>query len=140
MLRTIALSLLAICAFAADDPWVKVRALKTGTELRVYQPGASAPILASMDELTSEHLRVVVKKEQVAIPIGQIDRVEARPPKTGPKMTRETKVTNDMPETEKTSPNRPHAIPAAGGSSSSNVTFSGKPGFEEVYRRGPRKP
>ena len=140
MLRSTALFLIAICAFAADDPWTKVRELKTGTDLRVYKKGMSTPVLAAMDELTAEHLRIVVKKEQVAIPVDQIDRVDARPSKSGPKMTKETKVTNEMPETDKTSPNRPHAIPSAGGSSSTNVTFGGKPDFEVVYRRLPAKP
>ncbi len=139
MLRIIALFLIAICTFAADDPWAKVKELKTGTDLKVYKKGASTPIQATMDELTAEHLRIVVKKEQVAIPVDQIDRIDARPAKTGTKMTKETKVTNHIPETERTSPNRPHAIPSAGGSSSTNVTFS-KPDFETVYRRLPAKP
>jgi hypothetical protein len=140
MLRTLALFLIAICTFGADDPWSKVKDLKTGTDLRVWKKGVSTPLQATMDELTPEHLRIVVKKEQVAIPVDQIDRVDARPSKSGPKITKETRVTNDAPDTEKTSPNRPHNIPSASGSSSSNVTFGGKADFETVYRRLPAKP
>ena len=54
-------------AWAADDAWSKVKALKTGTELRVYKKGSMQPVLAQMDELTDDNLVVVVKKTQTAI-------------------------------------------------------------------------
>ena len=46
--------LVAAAAWAADDAWSKVKALKTGTELRVYKKGSTRPILAQMDELTDD--------------------------------------------------------------------------------------
>src|SRR5471030_3330076 len=81
----------AILTFAADDPWAKVKDLKTGTELRVYKKGASQPLLVKMDEVTDENLVVVNKKEQIAIPKDQIDRVDYRPVKS--RVTKETRTT-----------------------------------------------
>ena len=77
----------AILTCGADDPWAKVKDLKTGTELRVYKKGASQPLLVKMDELTDENLVVVNKNAQVAIAKDQIDRVDFRPAK--PRMTKD---------------------------------------------------
>src|SRR5580658_5279009 len=73
------LMLAGLVAFGAGDDWTKVRALKTGAELRVFKKGAAQPVLAQMDELTDENLVVIVKKTQMAIPKNQIDRLDARP-------------------------------------------------------------
>src|SRR5664279_2182829 len=69
----------ALLAFGADDPWAKVKDLKTGTELRVYKVGAAQPLLVQMGELTDDNLIVINKKEQTAIARDQIDRVDYRP-------------------------------------------------------------
>ena len=69
----------AFLAFGADDPWAKLKELKTGTELRVYKKGAAQPLLVKMDELTDDNLVVINKNEQTAIPRDQIDRVDYRP-------------------------------------------------------------
>jgi len=42
--------LAAVTAFAADEPWTKVRDLKSGTELRIFKKGGMHPILAKMEE------------------------------------------------------------------------------------------
>ena len=36
-------------AMAADDPWAKVKAIKSGSELRVYKKGAAQPLVVKMD-------------------------------------------------------------------------------------------
>ena len=82
MFRILLLLLAAASAMAADDPWVKVRDLKSGAELRVYKKGSPQPVLAKMDQLTDENLIVVVKTEQVAIAREQIDRIDYRPAKS----------------------------------------------------------
>src|ERR1039457_7074597 len=69
----------ALLAFGADDPWAKVKELKTGAELRVYKKGAAQPLLVKMDELTGDNLVVIDKKAQTAIARDQIDRVDYRP-------------------------------------------------------------
>ena len=56
-----------------DDSWLKVKQLKTGTELRVYKKAAKQPVSALFDEATDTNLIVVIKNEQLAIPKDDID-------------------------------------------------------------------
>jgi hypothetical protein len=121
------LMLAALVAFGADDDWTKVRALKTGAELRIFKKGAAQPVLAQMDELTDENLVVIVKKTQMAIPKNQIDRVDARPAGGGAKKETTSKQSVDADGKETTS-------------TSTGYSFGGKPDFETVYRRPPGAP
>ena len=124
----------AILTFAADDPWAKVKDLKTGTELRVYKKGSSQPLLVKMDEVTDENLVVVNKKEQIAIPKDQIDRVDYRPVK--PRVTKETRTT--VSNGGEATPPAPGANQNTGGptsSTSTSVSFGSKADFETIYRR-----
>ena len=121
----------ALLAFGADDPWAKVKELKTGTELRVFKKGAAQPLLVQMDELTDDNLVVIAKSQQTAIPRDQIDRVDSRPPGKS-RVTRET--------TSKTDDAVGAARPTT--TTSSNVSIGSKPDFETIYRRptgGPPK-
>jgi hypothetical protein len=122
------LMLAGLVAFGADDEWAKVKALKTGADIRVYKKGSTQPVLAQMDELTDENLVVLVKKTQTAIPKDQIDRIDARP-STGGRPTKETttKQTVDPDGKENTS-------------TSTGYSFGSKPNFETVYRRPPAAP
>jgi hypothetical protein len=122
-------------AFGADNPWAKVKDLKTGTELRIYKVGGKQPIFARMDELTDESLVVVVKNEQTAIPKEQIDRIDYRPPAQGSRMTKETKTTNNVPNTEPVGPRPTPGTSVPGMSSSSGLSVGSKPDFETIYRR-----
>lgn len=131
----------AALAYAAGDPWAKVKDLKTGTELRVYKVNAKQPILAKMDELTDESLVVVLKNEQMAIPKDQIDRIDYRPPAKGPRITKETKTTMDIPNQQPVGPGpTPAGPPLPGTSSSSGLSVGSKPDFETIYRRTPALP
>jgi hypothetical protein len=121
------LMLAALVAFGADDDWTKVRALKTGAELRIFKKGAAQPVLAQMDELTDENLVVIVKKTQMAIPKNQIDRLDARPAGGGAKKETTSKQSVDADGKETTS-------------TSTGYSFGGKPDFETVYRRPPGAP
>ena len=132
---------LALVAAGADDPWTKVKELKSGSEMKIWKRGAAQPVDAVFDELTEEKLIAVIKNEQMAIPKTEIDRIDAREKTTGKsKPTVESKTERGV-----TQPERPAAPPRsmkesqAGAptmSSSSTVTWgSGKPGFETVYRR-----
>jgi len=125
----------ALLAFAADNPWAKVKDLKTGTELRIFKIKAKQPILAKMDELTDESLVVIVKNEQTAIPKEEIDRIDYRPPQTGSRVTKESKTTTttDLPEPVGPRPTPGASVP--GMSSSSGVSVGSKPDFETIYRR-----
>lgn len=135
MIRNLAilLSAAALTAAAQTTSWDKVKALKSGTELRIVQQGVERPIEATFDELRDDDVLVVVKNEQKAIPKYQIDRIDARP-KGGSRVTTETKTKTEDPDT------RPQATPQSrpavpGTSHSSGLSIGGKPGFETVYRR-----
>lgn len=130
----------ALLAMAAEDPWTKVRELKGGSELKVWKKGASQPIDAIYDQLTEEKLLVVMKNEQVALPLEGIDRIDARASTKGTKPKVESAVTRDVerPERAAAPPRSPRdPQPGAPTMSSSSSMSWGKPGFETVYRRGP---
>ena len=121
---------------AADDPWTKVKAIKRGTEMRVYKKGSAQPLVVKMDEATDERLIFVNKNEQTSLAKEDIDRLDARP--SGKRVVaKETKETQSDSTTDPRSaipgptPNRPGPT----GSSSTNYSFGGKPDFETVYRR-----
>jgi hypothetical protein len=124
----------AALVFGADNPWAKVKELKTGTEIRVYKTGSRQPLTAKFSDASDENLIVIIKNEQTAIPKDEIDRIDYRPPAKDSRVTRETKTVN----TNETQPVGPRANPGAsvpGTSSSSSITMGGKPDFETLYRR-----
>ena len=117
------LFLAGMVAFGADDPWAKVRDLKTGEDLQVYKKGSTKPIAAQMGQLSDDALIVIVKKTETAIPKDQIDRIDARPA-GGNKPTKETTTKDTVgPDGQPTS------------STSTGYSWGSKPGFETVYHR-----
>ena|ERR1017187_3174945 len=127
----------ALAAFGADDPWAKLKELKTGTELRVYKKGAAQPLLVKMDELTDDNLVVINKNEQTAIPRDLIDRVDYRPSGKS-RLTKETttKVSDGVGDPKAVIPGpQQQGTPGPSTSTSSNVSIGGKPDFETVYKR-----
>ena len=139
MVKILLFALLSMAAYGADNPWNKVKELKTGAELRIFKTGAKQPILAMMDEATDERLIIVVKKEQMAIDKDQIDRIDYRPPKSGgPRVTKETRTTLDPPG--QVAGPAPRGSGGGGGpstSTSSSLNLGSKPDFETIYRRTP---
>ena len=125
--------LTVLSVFAADDPWTKVRELKSGTELRVFKKGSTQPVLAKMDELTDDNLVVVVKNEQVAIARNQIDRIDYRPPQPGGRVTAKSETKATDPDTTPGPPG--HGSRTPGTSTSSGLVIGSKPDFETIYRR-----
>ena len=122
MRRLFLLVLIAAAAFAANDPWQKVKDLKSGADLRVFRRGSTQPLLVQMGELTDDNLLVIDKKTERAIPRGEIDRIDSRPPKaTWVKEEKTSKTVN----------------PDGGNSSSYSSGYSkGSRGdFETIYRR-----
>src|SRR5260370_25536791 len=100
MPRTLIFLLAVMITLAADDPWAKVRDLKSGGEVRIYKKGSMQPVLGKLDEARDESLVVVLKNEQVAIPKDQIDRIDYRAAQSGHRVTKETKTTSDIPKAE----------------------------------------
>jgi hypothetical protein len=122
VLKMFVLMLAAAAAFAADNPWQKVKDLKSGTDLRVFRRGSTQPLLVQMGELTDDNLVVVDKKAERAIPREEIDRIESRPPKAT--WLKEERTGNTVG-------------PDGSNSSSSSTGYSkGSRGdFETIYRR-----
>ena len=136
MFKVVLALLSALLAWGADDDWAKVRALRGGTEIRVFKKGSTQPIIAKMDEAGEENLVVVLKNEQVAIPREQIDRVDARPAQGGGRTTKQTRTSVDPPNGKAAAP--PSTMKGPDGPSSStstSVSLGGKADFETVYRR-----
>jgi hypothetical protein len=134
MSRLLFFLLAAATAFAADDPWAKVQALKSGTEIRVIKRGSTQPLIAKFDEADGERLLIVIKNEQVSIPKDQVDRLDYRP--AGGRVT----VTGKTTQGDPTAAQEPRAgmghQPEGGGmSTSSSVNVGSKPDFEMLYRR-----
>ena len=138
MCKTVILLCVAVLAFGADDPWAKVKELKTGTELQVYKRGSIQPLSVKMDELTDENLVVINKNAQVAIPRDQIDRIDARPGGRTRTITDTVSAEKDAasdPRSTIPGPNQPPgAVHAPSTTTSSGVTWT-KQGLETVYRR-----
>ena len=134
MLTTLLFVLLAgSAAFAADDPWTKVKDLKSGTELRIYKKGTAQPILAKSDDVTEDNLIVVVKNEQIAIAKDLVDRIDYRTNKGG-RITTETRV-RGRPTPDSTPQPPGHGSDVPGASTSTSVGIGSKPDFEMIYKR-----
>src|SRR5437764_15155180 len=117
--------LASIAVFAADDPWNKVKDVKSGTEVRVYKKNMPQPVLAKMDELTADNLVVVVKNEQVAIPRDQIERIDARPAQGKNRLTTKTETKTTDPDTTPAPPGYHSRTPNT--STSSGLNIGSKP-------------
>jgi len=139
MSKIFLLVLAALAVLAADNPWRKVRDLKSGSELRIYKRGASQPILATMDEANDERVVVVVKNEQVAIAKADVDRIEARPETKGSRIMKTTTTTTGDSHDKVAAPGPQSQV---GPTSSTSTSFGSrpKPDFETIYRRAAGAP
>ncbi len=134
--------LLMLPAFAGDE-WNKVKDLPSGSELKIYARGSAQPRLARYADATDSSLIVVIKNEQVAIPKGEIDRIEARPPvkKGGKKVVQETHTDDPAKPSFDAGPHGPTAGPqrgvpgTLGYSSTTTMSSADKGEFSTVYRR-----
>jgi len=126
----------AVTAFAADDPWTKVRDLKSSTELRIFKKGGLHPILATMEDSNPDSLIVVVKNQELAIPKDQIDRVDYRPQRVGGRVTKETHDKVEGPDAQ-TAAQSPNNVPGETVSTSTGYAINSKPDFQTIYHRPP---
>jgi hypothetical protein len=138
MLRIFLFALATVAAFGADDPWAKVKEIKSGTDLRVIRKGSAQPLLVKMDELTDESLLVVNKNAQMAIPRDQIDRIDSRPAK--PRWVKETKTSVNSGEVKPAAPGSEGTAPGPSSSTSTGYSIGSRGDFETVYRRSAPAP
>ena len=117
-----------------DDPWTKVKELKSGAEIRIYKRGAAQPILAKAGDATDEKLIVVIKNAETAINKKDIDRIDARL-QGGKRATVNSKATMNDPTSEPVDGVRPENYPKPGTSYSSGMSVGSKPDFETIYQR-----
>ncbi|HYI94063.1 MAG TPA: hypothetical protein VEX68_11005 [Bryobacteraceae bacterium] len=140
MTRSILLACLAILLVAADDPWTKVRELKSGTELRIYKKAVTQPVVAKLDHATEESLVIVLKNEQSSVPKEEIDRLDYRPA-GGSRMTKQTtSKTNTLGNPSPDQQRVGGSNPGPSSSQSTSITLGSKPAFETIYRRTPLVP
>lgn len=134
MKRIVPLLLTAIAVLAAEDPWVQVRELKSGAELRIYRVNTEKPLLAKFDQATGESLMVVTKTGQVSIPKEQIERLYCRrtPP---PRLVKDTRV--DRTITPKGAESTNHTLPGVTTSVKTLLDIPSKSAFEKIYDRTP---
>jgi|GEM_PF-722679 len=128
-------ALLALPLLAGDD-WNKVKDLAGGSELRIYMQGSAQPRTALYADATDTNLIVVIKNQQTAIPKGEIDRIDARPPakKGGKKLVSETHTGEPAVPSAEPSPDR-SAPGSRSYSTSTMITSADKGDFTTVYRR-----
>src|SRR5690349_11596104 len=129
------LSTVALVA-AAENSWDKVKELKSGSEVRIYEVGKPTPVEAKLDEVRDDDIVVILKNEQKAIRKDIIVRLDARPNGKRP-MSTETKRTIDRGVTPGPPQGKPTEKPnIPGESTSTGVTFGSKPAYETIYRQG----
>src|SRR5258708_7233770 len=85
----------ALTLLGAENPWTKVKGMKSGSELRIFKKGGKQPLTAKFDEANDESIIIVVKNEQQSIPKEDIDRIDYRAPQKGSRITKESKTTTN---------------------------------------------
>ena len=140
MSRLIFCLLAAAALFAADDPWTKVQALKSGTEIRVIKKGSTQPLLGKFDEATDDHLVIVLKNEEVAVPKDQVDRIDYRPAPGGRVSVTGKTVQQDPAAAKEPRAGMGHEPEGGATTSTSSVNIGSKPDFELLYRRATGAP
>jgi len=133
MFRVLLFILATLTVFAADNPWDKVRELKTGTELRILKKGSKQAVIGTMDEANDERIIVVIKNEELAIQKGDIDRIDFRPA-TKSRVSKETRTTqSDSTQTPQVGPQGSQTGPST--LTSTSFGPGSKSDFETIYRR-----
>jgi hypothetical protein len=128
------LLLTAMALLAAEDPWVQVRELKSGTELRIYKVNTKEPFLAKFDRASEESLIVVTKTGQVSIPKEQIERLDCRrtPP---PQIVKDTRLDRKIASKGPSITNG--TLPGVTTSVKTRLDIPSKSAFEKIYDRTP---
>ncbi len=132
MQRFVFLLLAAMAAVAAEDSWLRVRELGSGSELRIYRVNAKEPLQAKFDRASEDSLVVSIKQGQESIPKEDIERIDCRRAPSD-RLVKETRVDRKIaPKGAETTSN---TIPGATTSVKTRLGIPSKPGFEKIYDR-----
>ncbi len=129
------LLLTAMALLAAEDPWVQVRELKSGAELRIYKVNTKQPFEAKFDRAGEESLIVVTKTGQVSIPKELIERIDCR--RAPPLRLKDTRV--DRKIAPKKAETTIGTFPGVTTSVKTRLDIPSKPAFEKIYDRTPER-
>ena len=133
MLKPFFVLLALAAAFGEEDPWIKVRELAKGAELRIYKTGEKQPVAARFDSLSQDSLIVVRKNAQVAMAKDLVERVDCRPADSGGRIATDTRRVVGTKEESLTGRSKDTTLPPR--STSSSVRIQPRRGFETVYQR-----
>lgn len=122
--------LLTLTFFAQERPWDKVRAVESGTELRIYKRDVKVPIVARLDEATEDNLILLIEDQQVAIRRAEIDRIDRRPHQATSRVTHERRGVRTT-----TAQGNTVSAAVANAARTQTLTIRSKPPFEFLYRR-----
>jgi bifunctional DNA-binding transcriptional regulator/antitoxin component of YhaV-PrlF toxin-antitoxin module len=134
MKRIVPLLLTALAVLAAEDPWVQVRELKSGAELRIYRVNTKQPLQAKFDRASDENLIVVTKTGQVSIPKELIERLDCRRAPS-PQVVKDTRVDRKIGPKRVESANG--TLPGVTTAVKTRLGVPSKSAFEKIYDRTP---
>ena len=138
MLRYCAVLISFAFLLSAADPWIKVRELKSGSDVKIFKRGVKQPLEGKFDQLTDESVVVALKSEQTAISKDEVERIDARPARTGSLLTRESTIKQETGrDGERAGPRPNPGTPGPSSSTSSGLTINNAPSYQTIYRRLP---
>ena len=138
MVRTFLFLIAAVAAASGDeDPWMRVRKLESGSDVRVYKSGKKKPVEGKFERASEESVVLLLKDAQVSIPKEQVERVDWRPVREGSGVAMETTRNVGTKEESITGRSKGSTLPAR--STATGIKIRPWVGYEPVYRRGPNK-
>ena len=121
--------LLTLTFLSQERPWDKVRAVESGTEVRVFKRNVKLPVVAKLDEATEDNLILLIEDQQVAIRRAEIDRIDRRPHQVS-RVTHERRGVRTA-----TAQGNTVSAAVANAARTQTLTIRSKSPFEFLYRR-----
>ncbi len=123
----------ALAATGGEDPWMKVRKLESGSEVRVYKTGARKPVEGRFQQASAESVVVLLKNAQVSIPREQVERLEWRPAQSGSGVAMKAEKHTGSREEAATGRSKNSTLPPR--STAAGIKIRPWVGYETIYRR-----
>ena len=139
MVRTLLFLFAAVAAASGDeDPWMKVRKVESGSEVRIYKTGKKKPVEGKFERASGESVVVLLKDAQVSIPKEQVERVDWRPVRSGSGVAMETARNVGSKEDSITGRSKNSKLPPQ--STATGIKIRPWVGYETIYRRAEAPP